>query len=85
MVAAKFRNFPHCACVYVIVTHCGNHGNSLSRFFGKKFVKVTVLLKKLLNSCFDGIFAKYHGGNLLSRFGKNFVKVTVFLNKLLKS
>ena len=28
---------------------CGNYGNSLSRIFGKNFVKVTVLLKKLLN------------------------------------
>ena len=28
---------------------CGNTGNLLSRIFGKNFVKVTVLLKKLLN------------------------------------
>ena len=35
---------------------CGNYGNLLSRFFGKSFVKVTVLLKKLLNSWFDEIF-----------------------------
>ena len=31
-------------------------GNSLSRIFGKNFVKVTVLLKKLLNKWFDEIF-----------------------------
>ena len=33
---------------------CGYHGNlQLSHFFGKNFVKVTVLLKKLLYSWFD--------------------------------
>ena len=31
-------------------TQCGNYGNSLSRIFGKNFVKVTVLLNKLLKS-----------------------------------
>ena len=35
---------------------CGNYGNLLSRIFGKIFVKVTGLLKKLLNSWFDEIF-----------------------------
>ena len=35
---------------------CGNYGNSLSRIFGKNFVKVTVLLKKLLKSWFHEIF-----------------------------
>ena len=29
---------------------CGNDGNSLTRIFGKNFVKVTVLLNKLLKS-----------------------------------
>ena len=33
-------------------TTCGNYGNSLSHFFGKKFVKVIVLLKKLLSRIF---------------------------------
>ena len=37
-------------------TQCGNCGNSLSRFFGKIFVKVTVLLKKLLTSWFHENF-----------------------------
>ena len=35
---------------------CGNYGNLLSRIFGKNFVKVTVLLRKLLKSWFDGNF-----------------------------
>ena len=35
---------------------CGNYGNFLTLFFGKSFVKVTVLLIKLLNSWFDDIF-----------------------------
>ena len=38
------------------VTQCGNYGNLLSRIFSKDFVKVTVLLKKLLKSWFDEIF-----------------------------
>ena len=29
---------------------CENYGNLLSLFFGKNFVKVTILLTKLLNS-----------------------------------
>ena len=37
---------------------CGNYRNSLSHFFGKNFVKVTVLLQKLLNSWFDEIFCQ---------------------------
>jgi len=38
---------------------CGNYKNSLSRIFGKNFVKVTVLLKKLLNKWFDEIFFRW--------------------------
>ena len=38
---------------------CGNYGNSLSRIFGKNFVKVTVLLNKLLNKWFDKIFFQW--------------------------
>ena len=38
-------------------TQCGNCGNSLSRFFSKNFVKVTFLLKKLLE-LFDEIFCE---------------------------
>ena len=34
-------------------------GNLLSRIFGKNFVKVTVLLKKLLHSWFDEIFLQW--------------------------
>ena len=41
---------------YALCTQCGNYGNSLSRIFGKNFVKVTVLLNKLLKSWFDEIF-----------------------------
>ena len=39
-----------------LIIQCGNYGNLLSRIFGKKFVKLTDLLKELLNSWFDGIF-----------------------------
>ena len=38
---------------------CGNYGNSLSRIFGENFVKVTVLLNKLLKSWFDEIFFRW--------------------------
>ena len=38
---------------------CGNYGNSLPHIFGKNFVKVTVLLNKLLNKCFDEIFFQW--------------------------
>ena len=45
---------------------CGNYGNSLSRIFGKNFVKVTVLLNKLLiKSWFDEIFFRWER---ISRF-----------------
>ena len=41
----------------VVCTQCGNYGNSLSRIFGKNFVKVTDLLNKLLKGWFDEIFS----------------------------
>ena len=44
---------------------CGKCGNSLSRFFGKNFVKVTVLLKKLLKSWFHENFFQWER---ISRF-----------------
>ena len=33
----------------MVVAHGGNYGSSLSRIFGKNFVKVAVLLNKLLD------------------------------------
>ena len=36
---------------------CGNYGNILSHIFGKNFVKVTALLKEILNSWFDEFFS----------------------------
>ena len=42
-----FFIFPHCD---VRAAQYGNYGNLLSRIFGNNFVKVTILLKKLLNS-----------------------------------
>ena len=44
---------------------CGNYGNSLSRIFGKNFVKVKILLNKLLKSWFDEIFFRWER---ISRF-----------------
>ena len=38
---------------------CGNYGNSLSRIFGKNFVKVAVLLNRLLKSWFHEIFFRW--------------------------
>ena len=35
---------------YAHAAQCGNFGNLVSRFFGKNFVKVTISLKKLLDS-----------------------------------
>ena len=40
-------------------------GNSLSRIFGKNFVRVTVLLNKLIKSWFDEIFFRWER---ISRF-----------------
>ena len=42
--------------VTVYKTQCRNYVNSLSSIFGKNFVKVAVLLNKLLKSWFDEIF-----------------------------
>ena len=42
----KFRILAKCA-------QCGNYGNLLSLFFAKNFVKLTVLLNKLLNTPMD--------------------------------
>ena len=50
----------HCAnfyfCNELKEAQCGNYGNSLLRIFDKNFVKVTVLLNKLLKNYFDEIF-----------------------------
>ena len=52
----KFHYFPiiqnlrEITIVNSIGAQCGNYGNLLSLFFGKNFVKVTILLTKLLNS-----------------------------------
>ena len=43
----------------VSITQCGNYEILLSRFFDKNFVKVTFLLKKVLNSWFDEIFYEW--------------------------
>ena len=53
--------FPYSRCgkmksLVSTAAQCGNYGNSLSRIFVKNFVKVTVLLSKLLKSWFDEIF-----------------------------
>ena len=51
--------------IWVSEPQCGNYGNSLSRIFGKNFVKVTILLNKLLKSWFDEIFFRWER---ISRF-----------------
>ena len=74
----------HSTCI------CGNNENSHSRFFGKNFVKATVLLKKLLRSWFHGIFFSVsekeflvlqHHHYFYGKINIVFVKVTVYLNK----
>ena len=50
--ALMSRNF----CEKWKKTQCGKNRNLLSLFSDKNFVKVTFLLKKLLNSWFDEIF-----------------------------
>ena len=49
-------NFSFFHTVTLCMSQCGNYRNSLSRNFGKNFVKVTVLLNKLTKSWFDEIF-----------------------------
>ena len=80
------------------VSHCGNYGNSLSRFFEINFVKATIL--KLQKSWFHEIFFRWERISRFSTlwhctvwklrkftltFGNNFVKVMVLLKKLLNS
>ena len=48
------------------VSQCGNYGNSLSHIFVKNFVKVTVLLNKLLKSWFDEIIFRWERISLFS-------------------
>ena len=86
------------SCFYEISAHCaqcGNYGNLLSHFFGKNFVKITVLLLRLLNSWFDEIFfgeSKFISFShcaveiqLSHIYAKNFVKATFLLIKLLNN
>ena len=60
--AKNVRFVESCRCMHLIHSteisgsQCGDYENSLSRIFGKNFVKVTVLLNKLLKSWFDEIF-----------------------------
>ena len=51
IVVQKFRKNPQCE-----TAQCGNYCDLVSHIFGKNFVKLTVLLKKLLKSWFDEIF-----------------------------
>ena len=53
------RNFCKKSCKSTVQSHCGNYGNLLSLFFDKNFVKVTILLTKLLNSWFDESESKF--------------------------
>ena len=62
-VTVNFRNF-HTVSEFQCA-QCGNYGNSLSHYFGKNFVKVTYLLKKILKSWFDEIFFQWER---ISRF-----------------
>ena len=65
LISRNFLEF----CLEVEIAHCGtqfgNYGNSLLHIFGKNFVKVMVLLNKLLNSWFDEICFWWEG---ISRF-----------------
>ena len=45
--------FNHSVETWEICSQCENYENLLSLFFGKNFVKITFLLKKLLKSLFD--------------------------------
>ena len=44
---------------WIEVSQCGNCCDLVSHIFGKNFVKVTFLLKKLLKSWFDEIFFRW--------------------------
>ena len=85
LISIAFTNFSQ-TCVEVNSPHCGNYGNLLSLFFGKNFVKVMVLLTKLLNSWFD---EKKNGESTffifpqcaLSLFWQKFRESNVFTSK----
>ena len=59
--AKNVRFVESCRCMHLIHSteisgsQCGDYENSLSRIFGKNFVKVTVLLTQCVN---DGTFAQ---------------------------
>ena len=84
----RILQFPRCAwhrprkftihsSVESTVTQYGNYGNSLSRIFGKYFVKVMDLLNKLLKSWFDEIFFRWEW---ISRFSTLWVIYSHTLN-----
>ena len=62
-------------------SQCGNYGNSLSRIFGKNFVKVTVLLNKVLKSWFDEIFYKWERISRFSTLWKYYKLQSLSLQK----
>ena len=83
MKALVSRNF--CEKSLTVIScdsQCGNYGNSLSRIFRKNFVKVTVLLNRLLKSWFDEIFlwwerisrsstlCDFHDHNIVEHFAR---------------
>ena len=69
-------------------TQCGNYGNSLSRIFGKNFVKVSVLLKKLLVrenlSSFHTVPQCGNYGNSLTHFWQKFRQSNSFTKEINK-
>ena len=74
-VVSRPATTTHCGVYQIFVSRffekipwkqCGNYGNLLSHFFGKKFVKTTFLpAMNLLNSWFDEIFFQWER---ISRF-----------------
>ena len=64
---------------FVVTTQCGNYRNSLSHIFGKKFVKVTVLLNELLKSWFDEIFLVRENFSFFHTVHTHAVEFTKFL------
>ena len=76
ILAEKFRDFHSVFLVQYfsmlcLITKCGNYGNSFSRIFAKNYVKITVLLNKLLKSWFDEIFCWWER---ISRFSTLCIK-----------
>ena len=66
----QYKLFSKMHFIHHYASQCRNYGNVHSR---QKFVKTTVLIKKLQNSCFHEIFLIFHTVRILKAESKHFI------------